>query len=80
MFGIGMPEMIIILVIALVVIGPHKLPEMAKSLGKGLAEFKKATEGFQRSVQEEAIKTEDSLKDSVPKENTSLEMVGRLKL
>jgi TatA/E family protein of Tat protein translocase len=43
MFGIGMPEFLLIMAIALIVIGPKKLPDLAKALGKALGEFKKAT-------------------------------------
>ena len=43
MFGIGMPEMVVILVVALIVLGPQRLPEVARALGKGLAEFRKVT-------------------------------------
>jgi TatA/E family protein of Tat protein translocase len=44
MFGIGMPELILILGIALIVLGPKKLPEIARALGKGMAEFRRATD------------------------------------
>lgn len=44
MFGIGMPELLLILGLALIVLGPKKLPELARALGKGLAEFRRATD------------------------------------
>ena len=50
MFGIGMPEMILILAIALIVIGPKKLPDLAKSLGRAMREFKKATSEFKETM------------------------------
>jgi len=59
MFGIGMPELLIILVLALIVMGPKKLPEMARSLGKGLAEFKRASSEMRSSIEEESRATEE---------------------
>ncbi|MFQ5665085.1 MAG: Sec-independent protein translocase protein TatB [Candidatus Binatia bacterium] len=46
MFGIGTPELLVILVVALVVLGPKRLPEVARALGKGLAELRRATSGL----------------------------------
>ena len=54
MFGIGMPEMLLICAIALIVIGPKKLPDLAKSLGRAMGEFKKATNDIKQSIGSEA--------------------------
>ena len=50
MFGIGMPEMILILALGLIVIGPKKLPDLAKSMGRAFREFKKATTEIKDSI------------------------------
>ncbi len=53
MFGIGLPEMILILALALIVVGPDKLPDLARSLAKGILELKKTAEGLKAGFTEE---------------------------
>ena len=57
MFGIGLPELILIMAVALIVVGPDKLPELAKSLGKGIVELKKAASSLKESLNEDEEET-----------------------
>ena len=60
MFGIGMPELILILGLALIVLGPKKLPELARALGKGLAEFRRATDELKDEFRNMEREVEDA--------------------
>jgi Tat protein translocase TatB subunit len=62
MFGLGMPEILLILAIALIVIGPQKLPEVAKTLGKAMGEFKRSAQNLKNSID-----IETTVKDTKPK-------------
>jgi TatA/E family protein of Tat protein translocase len=55
MGSLGMPEILLILVIALIVFGPRKLPELGKSLGQSLAQFRRASEDFKRQWEDEVV-------------------------
>src|SRR5674476_29080 len=70
MFGIGFQEMLIILVVVLIFFGPKRLPDLAKSLGKGIAEFKKASEEVRKGI-EDAVKEESAAETPKPQENLS---------
>jgi Tat protein translocase TatB subunit len=69
MFGIGFQELIIIAIIALLIVGPKKLPDLAKTLGKGLSEFRKATDGIsddlKQTMQNDEKPKDDGLKDTL---------------
>ena len=61
MFGIGFPELIVILVLALIIIGPKNLPELGRSIGRGVAELRRMSEDLKGTIEE----------DLYPKENQS---------
>lgn len=59
MFGIGLPEMILIMALALIVVGPDKLPDLARSIAKGLMELKKTAEGLKETISAEGNPLDD---------------------
>jgi Tat protein translocase TatB subunit len=69
MFGIGMTEMILIAAVALVILGPKKLPDLARSLGKGLAEFKRATSELKSTIDLETRKEEEQHRQKTKEQN-----------
>lgn len=68
MFGLGAPELILILVLALIIFGPGKLPEVGRALGKGIREFKNATSSVTEEIKE-AAKIDEG--DSAAKEKAA---------
>ena len=70
MFGIGMPELLVILVVALVVLGPNRLPELARTLGKAMAEFRRQTTDIMDEFQHQMRVEEDTARRATAKPPT----------
>jgi len=73
-FNIGMPEIIVILIVAILVIGPKRLPEVANALGKGLSEFKRAMNNVKEELKIDEVRNDvNEMKDSLLFRNSYLD-------
>ncbi|MDM9381891.1 TatA/E family twin arginine-targeting protein translocase [Chlorogloeopsis sp. ULAP01] len=72
-FGIGLPEMALIMVVALLIFGPKKLPEIGRSMGKAIRGFQEASREFQNEFQKEAAQIEEAVKTTAELEPKQLE-------
>ena len=72
MWNLGFPELVTIFVVALVIFGPRKLPELGRSLGKGLSEFKRASNELKRTWEDEV----DAVKHEVDVQKEELNKIG----
>lgn len=77
MFGIGFQEILVILVIALLVLGPRKLPDIAKALGRAIGEFRRASDDIKNSIEREARKIESDYEND--KESEDVEAKSQTK-
>ena len=73
MFGIGIPELLVILAVALIVLGPKRIPEAARSLGRGLAEFRRATAG----IADEFQNAQNALEEEYRKERSAARQAAK---
>ena len=72
-FGIGLPEMALIMVVALLIFGPKKLPEIGRSLGKTIRSFQEASNEFQNEFKREAEQIEQTVKTTAELETKQIE-------
>jgi TatA/E family protein of Tat protein translocase len=79
MFNIGLPELLIIVAIALIVFGPNKLPELAKAFGRAMREFRKATEEVKESFEAETKDLEE-FKHTLTDENLLADIAEKISL
>ncbi|MBI3610916.1 MAG: twin-arginine translocase subunit TatB [Nitrospirae bacterium] len=68
MFGIGFPELVVILILALLVLGPQRLPELARAIGRAVAELKRATQDLKDEMDAEIRKADDAVQAKIHNE------------
>jgi Tat protein translocase TatB subunit len=75
MFGIGITEIIVILVVALLVVGPKKLPDLAKTLGRAMAEFRRTADDFKESIYKDDDSSVDADRERVEKQQQTSKII-----